>query len=92
MVDVDVGRGGDGDQLRRVVDPDDVCAALDDLVSQGPVAAADVEDSLADLGIEQVERRSTEVGNEAADARIVGGVPAASRGDGGAQSVFTQSR
>ena len=89
---VDIGRGGDSDQFRRIVDPDDVCAALDDLVSQGPVAAADVEDSLPDLRIEQIERRSTEVGDEAADARIIGGVPAAGRGDGGAQSVFTQSR
>ena len=89
---VDVGRGSDSDQLRRVVDSNDVRATLDDLVGQRPIAAADIEDPLADLGIEQVERRSTEVGNEAADARIVGGVPAASRGDGGAQSVFTQSR
>ena len=92
MVHVDVGRGGDSDQFRRIVDSDDVRAALDNLVSQRSIAAADVEDPLPDLGIEQVERRSTEVGNEAADARIVGGVPAASRGDGGAQSVFTQSR
>ena len=89
---VDIGRGGDSDQFWRIVDPHDVCAALDDLVRQRAIAAADVEDPLTDLGIEQIERRSTEVGDEAADARIVGGVPAAGRGDEGAQSVFTQSR
>ncbi len=89
---VDVGRRGDSDQFRRIVDSDDVRAALDDLVGQRPIAAADVEDPLAYLRIEQIERRGAEVGDEAADARIVGGVPAAGRGDGGAQSVFTQSR
>jgi hypothetical protein len=89
---VDVGRGGDSDQFRRIVDPDDVRAALDDLVGQRPVAAADVEDSLPDLGIEQVERCGPKVRDKAADSRIVGGIPAAGRGDGGAQSVLTQSR
>ena len=89
---VDVCRRGDSNQFRRIVDSDDVRAALDDLVGQRPIAAADVEDPLPDLRIEQIERRSTEVGDEAADSRIVGGIPAAGRGDGGAQSVFTQSR
>jgi hypothetical protein len=89
---VDVCRGGDSDQFRRIVDSDDVRAALDNLVSQRSIAAADVEDPLPDLGIEQVERCGPKVRDEAADARIVGGVPAAGRGDGGAQSVLTQSR
>jgi hypothetical protein len=92
MTDVYVGGGCDSDQLRRIVDPDDVRAALDDLVRQRSIAAADIKDALADLRIEKVERRGAQLRDKAADARIVRGVPATGRGDGRAQSVFTQSR
>ena len=37
--------------------PSDAAAALDDLCGQRAVAAADVEDPLARLRVEQVERR-----------------------------------
>jgi hypothetical protein len=92
MPDVDVRCGGNGDQFRRIVDPDDIGAPLDDLVRQRSVAAADIEDPLANFRIEQVERGRAQVGDEAADPGIVRCVPAAGRGDGRAQSVFTQSR
>lgn len=92
MADVDVRGGGDRDQFPRIIDPDDVRAAFDDLVRQCPVAAADIEDPLAELRVEQVERSGAQVRYESADAGIIRGVPAAGRGDGGAQSVFTQSR
>jgi hypothetical protein len=59
---------------------------------QPPVAAADVEDMLARLRIEQVERRLAKLGDEPADPRIIRRVPAAGRGDRQVQSVFTQSR
>ena len=89
---VDIGRCRDSNELRPILDPDDVCPALDDLVSQRSIAAADVEDSLANLGIEQVEPCRAQLGDEPTDARIVRGVPPTGRGDGRAQSVFTQSR
>ena len=79
-------------QLRRIVDANDFCPALDDLVRQGSVAAADVEDPFTRFRVEQVERSFPEVGNEAADPSIVRRVPAAGRGDRRGQSVFTQSR
>ena len=81
-----------GDHLGRIVDAEHGRAALDDLLGQRPLAAADVEDALARLRIEQVERRPAELGDEAADARIIGRVPLAGRGGGLAQSVFTHSR
>jgi hypothetical protein len=80
------------DQLRGIVDTDDLRAALDDLVRQSAVAAADVEDPLAKLRVEQIERGLAEVGDEATDPGIVRGIPAAGRGDRDRQSVFTQSR
>ena len=80
------------DKFRGIVDPNDLRATLDDLVRQRTIAAADVEDPLAHLRVEQVERRLPEVGDEAPDPGIVRGVPAAGRGDGGRQSVFTHSR
>ena len=44
--------------------PSTVGAALDDLARQRPLAAADVEDPLARLRVEQVERRPAELGDE----------------------------
>ena len=60
---------------------------------QRPVAAADVEDLLARLRVEQVERRRAERGHEAADAGIIAPRPSGwSRRTALAQSVFTHSR
>ena len=53
---------------------------------------SDIKDALARPRIEQVERRSPEFSNEAADASIVAGVPLAGRGERLAQSVATHSR
>jgi hypothetical protein len=89
---VESGRPSNGDQLGRIVDPDYIGPALDDLVSQRTIAAADVEDPLARLRIEQVERRLPKVSDKAPDPGIVRSVPAAGRGDRRRQSVFTQSR
>ena len=50
--------------LRLIVDADDVGAALHDLERQRPVAAADVEDLLARLRVEQVERRRAQLGTK----------------------------
>jgi hypothetical protein len=61
-------------------------------VRQCAIAAADIEDPLSELRVEQVERGLAEVCDEAADPGIVRGVPAAGRGDRGRQRVFTQSR
>ena len=80
------------DKLGGIVDPDDLRATLDDLVSQRTVAAANVKNPLTQLRVEQVQRGFAEVGDEAADPGIVRGVPAAGRGDDSRQSVFTQSR
>ena len=80
------------DQLGRVVDTDDIGSALDDLVGQCTIAAADIEDPLSHLRIEQIERGFSKVGNEPSDPGIVRRVPAAGRGDDVAQSVATHSR
>ena len=80
------------DHAEAVVDPDHVGAGFLDLTRQRAVAAADVEDMLARLRIEQVERRLAQRGHEAADAGIVGRVPLGGRGDENGQSVFTHSR
>ena len=80
------------DHLGRIVDAEHGRAALDDLPRQRPLAAADVEDPLARLRVEQVERRAAELGDERADPRIIRGIPFAGRDDGLAQSVFTHSR
>lgn len=80
------------DQFGRIVDADNIRAALDDLVRESAVAAADVENPLTQLRVKQVERGLTEVGNEAADPGIVRSIPATGRGDCSRQSVFTQSR
>ena len=80
------------DHFRRIVDPEHGCAALDDLPGQSPLAATDIEDPLARLRVEQVERRAAELGDKSADARIIRGIPFAGRDGGLAQSVFTHSR
>ena len=80
------------DHFGRIVDTEHGRAALDDLQGQRPLAAADVEDPLARLRVEQVERRAAELGDERADLGIVGGIPLAGRGDGLAQSVSTHER
>jgi hypothetical protein len=79
-------------QLRRVVDADDGCSARGDFLRQRSVATAYVEDALTRFRVEQVERSRPELRYEAPCARVVRGVPAARRGDGRAQRVFTQSR
>ena len=91
-MDVEADRPSRRNQLWRIVDANDLGPALDDLVRQGAIAAADVEDPLAQLRVEQVERGFSKVGDEAAGPGIVRGVPAAGRGDRGRQSVATQSR
>ena len=72
-------RARGGDHAQAVVDPDDLGPALLDLERQAAVAAADIEDMLARLRIEQVERRFAERGHEPADARIIARVPLAGR-------------
>lgn len=44
------------DQLRRIVDAYDLRAPPDDLVRQGAIAATNVQDSLAQFRVEQIER------------------------------------
>jgi hypothetical protein len=70
-----------GDHAEAVVDPDDVSAGFLDLQRKCPVTAADVEDMLARLRVEQVERRFAELGDEPADAGLIGRVPQAGRGN-----------
>src|SRR4029079_6804172 len=76
-VDALLARGAD--HLERIVDAGDGRAPLDDLQCQRPIAATDVEDVLAQLRVEEVERRAAELGDEGADLRIVGRVPLAGR-------------
>ena len=80
------------DHAQAIVDPDDIGAGLLDLEGQRAVAAADIEDMLARLRVEQVERRLPQRRHEPADASIIGRVPLRGRGDEDAQSVFTHSR
>ena len=80
------------DHLGRIVDAENGRPALDDLFRQSPLAAADVEDPFAPLGVEQIERRAAELGDERADARVIRGIPFAGRGRACAQSVLTHSR
>ena len=65
--------------------------ALLDLERQRAVAAADVEDMLARLRVEQVERRLAERGHEAADAGIIGRIPLAGRGEVPSRSVSVRA-
>jgi hypothetical protein len=88
----DADRLGRSDEFWRIVDANDLGASLDDLVRQGAIAAAHVQDPLADFGVKQIEGGLAKVGNEASDPGIVRGVPTAGRGDREGQSVFTQSR
>ncbi len=85
-------RAGCADHVEAVVDPGHLGPALGDFLRQHPVAAADVEDPLAGLRVEQIERRHSQLGHERTDPGIIRRIPAAGRGGRLAQSVFTQSR
>jgi hypothetical protein len=65
---------------------------LSNFERQASRAAPDVEDPLARLRVEQVERGLAKLGNEGSDRGVIASVPLAGRGDGLDQSVFTQSR
>ena len=71
---------GRADHAQAVVDADDVRAHFLDLERQRPVAAADIEDMLARLRVEQLQRRLPQRRHEAADAGIIRRVPLAGRG------------
>ena len=89
---IDAFRPRRRDHLGRIVDAKHGSAALRDPPRQSPLAATDVEDPLAGLGIEQIQRRAAELRDERAHARIIPRVPFAGRGSGLAQSVLSQSR
>jgi hypothetical protein len=80
------------DHLGGVVDTEHGRAALDDLLRQRTLAAADIEDPLACLGVQEVERSPAELGYEAAHAGVIRGIPLARRGGALAQRVLIQSR
>ncbi len=68
------------DHAEAVIDPDDVGAHFLDLERQRPVAAADIEDVLSGLRVEQVERRLTQRRHKAANAGVISRIPLRSRG------------
>jgi hypothetical protein len=88
---VDPSRARRGDHFGRIVDAEHSRAASEDLLRERAFPAANVQDSLARLRIEQVERRPAELGDKGTDPRIVGRVPFRCRGDCLAQRVFSHS-
>ena len=89
---VDAVHARRSDHFGRIVDAKNDCAALNELPGEGALAAADVENPLARLWIEQVERSHAKLGDEAADARVIRCVPRAGRGGACVQSVAIHSR
>jgi hypothetical protein len=80
MVDDQIALAGCCDHGGGGVDPGDDGSGGGELLGEGPVAAAQVEDVLAGLGREEIDYAGGEVGDETAVGGVGFGVPGLSGG------------
>ena len=75
VLDSEVALMGGGEHGRRGVDAEDDGSGGGELFGEGAVAAAEIEDGLTGLGVEQIDDPAGEVGDEAAVGGVGFGVP-----------------
>jgi hypothetical protein len=91
LLDIEIARAGGGEHGRRGVDAEDVGSGSGELFGEGSVAAAEIEDLFAGLGVQEFNDSGGEVGDEAAVGGVGIGVPGLAcscwRGHGGIVSL-----